>query len=94
MGTFHNQRCVLLGFDKEQIDVVLNRFRSRCCHRRQLEYAAVLGDFGDVAAPQSEPHGVELVNVFRGEVRRPRGIVLDQFDRDFGGVFAFVDEFF
>jgi hypothetical protein len=56
--------------------------------RRQFEHAAIFGSFGDVAAAQREADGVELSRIVRRELGRPRGVVLDQIDRDVGGVFA------
>jgi hypothetical protein len=49
---------------------------------------------GNVATTQSQPHSVELARIAGRQVRRPTGIVLDQIDRDLGGILAFMDELF
>jgi hypothetical protein len=51
----------------------------------------MLRSLGDVSAPKGEANGVKLMDICGRQVRRPRGIVLDQHHGDLGGVFAFVD---
>src|SRR5260370_24114678 len=60
---------------------------------RQFKDTAVLCGFGDFTSSQCQPNGVELHCIFQRKIRRPPGIILDQFDGDFSRVTAFMNEF-
>lgn len=52
----------------------------------------MLRGFGDIATAQREPDGVELARVVSRHRGRPAVIAIVKLDRNFGGVFAFVDQ--
>src|ERR1700694_1665601 len=60
---------------------------------RQFKHTAVLSGFGDFTSAQCQPDGVELFCIFYREIRRPPGVILDEFDGDFSRVAAFMNEF-
>src|ERR1700738_4692587 len=59
----------------------------------QFENPAVFSGLDDVTATQRQPHGVEFAGVFGRKIGRPSGVVFDQVDGHFGGIFPLVDQF-
>jgi len=53
----------------------------------------MLRGFSNVATAQCQSYGIKLESIVDRQIGRPPGFVLDQFDRNFGGVLALVNEF-
>src|ERR1700730_1401328 len=60
---------------------------------RQFKYTAVFCGFGDFTFAQRQTDSVEPFCIFQRKIRRPAGVVLYEFDRDFSRVAALMNEF-